>query len=70
MLARAAVRGDDLSRIGISLAEHRRSQERVDNILSQVRDVAGLLDPLWRYVAPDGVRPATASIRSTATRIT
>ena len=45
MLARAAVRGDDLSRIGISLAEHRRSQERVDNILSQVRDVAGLLDP-------------------------
>jgi peptidoglycan/LPS O-acetylase OafA/YrhL len=45
MLARAAIRGINISDVGISLAEHRRSQDRIDPIFSGLGNAVSLVDP-------------------------
>jgi peptidoglycan/LPS O-acetylase OafA/YrhL len=45
MLARAAIRGKDISDVGISLSEHRRSQDRIDLIFSGLENSVTLVDP-------------------------
>jgi SGNH domain (fused to AT3 domains) len=45
MLVRAAMRGEDVSRIGISLAEYRSSQGRVSLALAQLGSSVALMDP-------------------------
>lgn len=45
MLARAAILGEDISDVGISLTEHRRSQDRIDPIFSGLEKSVKLVDP-------------------------
>jgi peptidoglycan/LPS O-acetylase OafA/YrhL len=45
MLARASILGNNISDVGISLAEHRRTQVRVDTILTRLGGSVRVLDP-------------------------
>jgi hypothetical protein len=45
MLARAAIRGKNVSDVGVSLSEHRLSQDRIDPIFSGLGDLVSLIDP-------------------------
>lgn len=45
ILARAAIRGKNISDVRISLSEHRLSQDRIDPIFSGLGNSVSLIDP-------------------------